>query len=104
MTECRTTEECTLRHKLQDELNNQIKDIHDALLGTPLSKEPSIKEKVSEMYKERTDLKKWFVGSIVTIIAFIFTLGITYERIQHLSHDVEELTKRVQSLEHVYRR
>ena len=72
--ECGLSEECSQRHARQDELNNQIRDIHDALLGTALSNEPSIKEKVSEMYDERKAVKKWLAGTAVSIVVFITVL------------------------------
>ena len=102
--ECGLSEECSQRHARQDELNNQIRDIHDALLGTALSNEPSIKEKVSEMYDERKAVKKWLAGTAVSIVVFIFTLGVIYEKFNHLTADLDHITTRINALENAHRK
>lgn len=91
--------ECELRHRTQDEINKQIKDIHDALLGTPLSKVPSIKQKVDEIYGDRAEVRKWLAGTVVTIIIFIFTLGMIYEKFNHVQTEITNLAERVKVLE-----
>lgn len=91
--------ECELRHRAQDEINKQIKDIHDALLGTPLSKVPSIKQKVDEIYGDRTFVRKWLAGTLVTIIIFIFTLGMVYNEFKHVQNELTQLSDRVKILE-----
>lgn len=96
------SEECIIRHQKQDELNQQIRDIHDALLGTALSSEPSIKEKVNEIYDERKAFRKWIAGSILTIIVFIFSLGGIYERFNSIKRTIDDLTTRVQHLENLH--
>lgn len=97
------SEECILRHQKQDEMNVKINDIHDALLGTALSLEPSIKQKVNEIYTERKNFKKWIAGSIITVVVFIFTLGMVYEKFNSFKKSLDDLTIRVQSLEHIER-
>lgn len=96
------SEECIIRHQKQDELNQQIKDIHDALLGTALSTEPSIKEKVNEIYDERKTVKKWVAGSLLTIVVFIFSLGSIYERFNSIKRTIDDLTIRIQHLENLH--
>ena len=92
--------ECELRHRAQDEINKQIKDIHDALLGTPLSKVPSIKQKVDEIYGDRTVVRNWLAGTLITIIIFIFTLGMVYNEFKHVQVELTNLSDRVKILEH----
>lgn len=91
--------ECELRHRAQDEINKQIKDIHDALLGTPLSKVPSIKQKVDEIYGDRTEIRRWLTGTLITIIIFIFTLGMVYNEFLHVQAELSQLNERVYALE-----
>lgn len=91
--------ECQLRHQAQDELAKQIKDIHDALLGTPLSKNPSIKQKVDEIYGERAEFRQWLFGTLITVIIFIFTLGMIYEKFNHVQNELTQLSDRVKILE-----
>lgn len=91
--------ECELRHRMQDEINKQIKDIHDAILGTPLSKMPSIKQKVDEIYEERNRLHKWVAGTLVSIVVFIFTLGVLFAEFKHVQDEITNLNERVKILE-----
>ena len=91
--------ECELRHRAQDEINKQIKDIHDALLGTPLSKVPSIKQKVFVIDGARTEIRKWLAGTLITIIIFIFTLGMVYNEFSHVKTELTQLSDRVKALE-----
>lgn len=91
--------ECELRHRMQDEINKQIKDIHDAILGTPLSKMPSIKQKVDEIYEERNGLRKWIAGTLLTIVIFIFSLGVLYAEFKHVQDEITNLSERVKILE-----
>ena len=91
--------ECELRHRAQDEINKQIKDMHDALLGTPLSKVPSIKQKVDEIYSDRSFIRKWLAGTLITIICFIFTLGMVYNEFKHVQAELTNLNDRVKILE-----
>lgn len=80
-------------------MNKQIKDIHDALLGTPLSKIPSIKQKVDEIYGDRTFFRKWLAGTLITIIIFIFSLGMVYNEFKHVQSELTQLSDRVKILE-----
>ena len=97
MAELHYTEECILRHKRQDEVEDKINQIHEIICGG-LHPEQSLSTKVNEMWKENQSVKNFIKGCIVSLIVLIFWCGYQFATLQSCVNKLEKLEVKFESL------
>ena len=97
MTEFHYTDECILRHKRQDEVEEKINQIHEIICGG-LHPEQSLSTKVNEMWKENQSVKNFIKGCIVSLVVLIFWCGYQFAILQGCISKLEKLEVKLESI------
>lgn len=93
-------EDCIIRHKKQDEMAEDLKEVKQALVGDAINQKNSLVSKVNILIDDMTDRKQMGYLAVslfsILIITTIFSAGVMSNRIDNIEKQVAKNTQNIE--------